>query len=998
MRSLGCAFVAAFLLIANGFADDYFVSKSGNDQSNGRSGQRAFATVGKGLSVLKPGDTLTVLPGEYFEANRVRLSGTKESPITIRAKSPGTALLRGDVDATGFERVPNTLYTWACPFEREVEGVAERDTAAMYAFVPSAVEVEDVRGSCYYDRDAKKLYAHTSDSASPADHAIVVSVTNGFGILIEKPRGQKRATDVVIDGLAFSGYMNREVATRPGGLTRWGLYIVEAERCTIRNCTAFLNGGGIGLVRPIDCVIENCHAFGNFSTFSASGGNIISWTPAKNTAMRNNVVHTTLANGIRYYGGGTENCVMEGNLAFNCGYGEIWIKGGPNATAKMTRNVSLGSLHGGNVAPENVKHNIYRHGAGSEKWDATNVNLGKLRRFDMGANFADPAYHDYRLQSDSVLRGKGPDGTDPGPFPYREEVFFVGPKGDDANKGTSVRQAWRTLVHALKMVKPQSTVYVLAGTYAVDAEEVFAAERQKRLMVRPRGTGRVLLGEGVPLQATDRRDKTPRPERCPDGFQPLLLNSTWTYFGPRIGERVQVPLRIEHARVHSVSATTANIEWWTPTAEAKTILEWGPTPDCGEKIENVFDGSIFHTVSLTGLDPNKQYYCRVKAKSPVWEFHTHPDLARLEKEKTRATAEAETLSFRTLASDPPPKTYHVSITGNDRNDGLSAAGAWHTIRHAAANVLAGDTVWIHGGTYEEHVPVRATGDQGKPVTFRAAPGEKVWMDGSGQKRNCAFRIAFKHHVALDGLYLHNFRMKPYNSSGTSGAIHVVQGSDNTVRRCFYDGRAKTYMPYFILANDSRKLTVENSVAINGWNGASFWRCPSLTIRNCVFYNGLIRNLTLFNAADQKVTLSHNLICDNIPQKTGNALVQVWHLEAYRGDHNAYFLRPKEEERNVLGFIRVEGKKNPGKLTLSELRDRTGQGQHSIIAIPGIKVVREMRRKYEKRADYERLEMHREGGKILPLDFEDFMTDPNGPCARASDGKPIGLDPSVFAVP
>ena len=80
-------------------ADEYFVARRGSDTASGDSVSTAFLTVGKGLSVLKPGDTLTVMPGEYFESNSVRLAGRPDAPITIRAWRPGTVLLRGDVDA-----------------------------------------------------------------------------------------------------------------------------------------------------------------------------------------------------------------------------------------------------------------------------------------------------------------------------------------------------------------------------------------------------------------------------------------------------------------------------------------------------------------------------------------------------------------------------------------------------------------------------------------------------------------------------------------------------------------------------------------------------------------------------------------------------------------------------------------------------------------------------------------------------------------------------------
>jgi hypothetical protein len=338
---------------------------------------------------------------------------------------------------------------------------------------------------------------------------------------------------------------------------------------------------------------------------------------------------------------------------------------------------------------------------------------------------------------------------------------------------------------------------------------------------------------------------------------------------------------------------------------------------------------------------------------------------------------------------------HVAVTGDDGRDGLTPATAWRTVRSAACRARPGDTVVVHGGTYEEYAPVRVTGDEGRPITFRCAPGETVWFEGSGQKRPTAFRLAFKHHVHLDGFYFRHFRSKSYATAASAGVVHVVAGSSNVARRCFYDGRTITYMPYFVLASDSRSLTLENCVVIEGWNCVSVERCPDLLVRHCVFYNGLIRNLMLFNDAGQKATLSHNLICDNIPEKRGNSLIELWHLESHRGDHNAFFLRPEAGERRVIGYVRVKGEKDAGALTLAEVQKATGQEGNSLLANPGIPVVKEMARSYKAAADHARIELRREGDKIAPLDFKDFFADPNGPSARAADGRPIGLDPAAF---
>jgi len=1114
------ALLSAVLLAGSAYGAERFVSPRGDDKADGLSLATAQRTVGKGAAALKAGDTLTILPGEYFESLSLKISGEKDAPITIRAQRPGTVLLRGDADLGAFEPAPGLRYTWSTPFDREVEGVGERDTGKMYAFVPSPEETQDTRASCFYDSAAKRLYVHTSDSLPPDRHALVACLTNGFGMLFTTASGQKTVHDIVVDGLAFSGYVTRDIATLPGGNTRWGLYFVEAERCVIRRCTAFLNGGGIAFVRPRDCLIEDCVGFGNFSTYSSSGGNIISWTPASNTIMRRNLVHSTISNGIRFYGDGAKDCLLESNIAYDCGYGEIWIKGGDNTTSRIERNVSLGPIHNvGSSKPDNARWNLCEYASDLAE-DGSNIFLNKMRRLDRNANFASPDHYDFRLQSDSELRGKGPGGADPGPFPYKDEVFFVSPQGDDSAKGTSVKQAWKTLARACREAGPGRTVYVMPGKYAEALAPARSGEEGKPIVFRgrgrdvtiapPAGKGEALVLAGLShvrvedmeLGDVDAKRSTAcrlerlsvrslvsaegssglsvrncalasavlrdakmaevsgcvfvaaaKPGAVPFDLDAASLAELWSdrnafaqagplarvggaehkdlaawrkatglderslaspvgglpalagrgplasAIGPGQPRKVQAPARIENLAVLSVTATTANIEWWTPNAEATTTLEWGLTEKCENKIENIFDGEVFHTASLTGLKPGTKYYYRVSATTPVWEFHSNEELAELERVKTRQVQRTEVASLTTLAADSPARTFHVSLKGDDGRDGLSPATAWKTLRHAAAAVVAGDTVLVHGGKYEENVPVRATGDKERPVTFRAAPNEKVWMEGSGQKRNQAFRVAFKSHVILDGFYFRDFRSKPYNSASEGGAVCVISGSDITVRRCFYDGRARTYMPYFILASDTSRFLMENCVVVMGWNNISIWRSPDLTLRNNVFYNGQIRALCLYNMENQPVTLSHNLICDNIPQKFGNPLVMVGHMGGYRSDNNCYFSRGTDKTRKVAHFVRDKtGEVVRKEALLAEVQQLTGQDKNSFFANPGIPLVKEMKLKYDDPKEYETLELRREGGREhpLPMDFEDFFADPKGPCGKASDGKPIGLDPAAFA--
>lgn len=76
------------------------------------------------------------------------------------------------------------------------------------------------------------------------------------------------------------------------------------------------------------------------------------------------------------------------------------------------------------------------------------------------------------------------------------------------------------------------------------------------------------------------------------------------------------------------------------------------------------------------------------------------------------------------------KEYHVSVNGNDTNNG-SKAHPFKTIMAAAGVALPGDTITVHAGVYREQItPPRGGNSDQQRIVYRAAKGEKVIVKGS----------------------------------------------------------------------------------------------------------------------------------------------------------------------------------------------------------------------------------------------------------------------------
>lgn len=75
------------------WASWYFVSPSGDDNASGLSPQKAHKTINKTLAKMYPGDTLYLLPGEYYQTIVTQVSGTAKQPIHVMGTK--SAIIRG---------------------------------------------------------------------------------------------------------------------------------------------------------------------------------------------------------------------------------------------------------------------------------------------------------------------------------------------------------------------------------------------------------------------------------------------------------------------------------------------------------------------------------------------------------------------------------------------------------------------------------------------------------------------------------------------------------------------------------------------------------------------------------------------------------------------------------------------------------------------------------------------------------------------------------------
>jgi hypothetical protein len=123
-------------------------------------------------------------------------------------------------------------------------------------------------------------------------------------------------------------------------------------------------------------------------------------------------------------------------------------------------------------------------------------------------------------------------------------------------------------------------------------------------------------------------------------------------------------------------------------------------------------------------------------------------------------------------------TYYVSTTGNDSNNGTSTGTPYKTITKAVSVAVAGDIIYVRGGTYvlTSTISISKSGGEGNPISLMSYPGDKQpLLDYSTQ----AFG---SKGISLSGnyWYIKGIRIKGAGDNGI-----YISGSYNKIEFCSF---------------------------------------------------------------------------------------------------------------------------------------------------------------------------------------------------------------------
>ncbi len=457
----------------------------------------------------------------------------------------------------------------------------------------------------------------------------------------------------------------------------------------------------------------------------------------------------------------------------------------------------------------------------------------------------------------------------------------------------------------------------------------------------------------------------------------------------------------------------ASIGWWYPGMTTRTILHFREKGKNWRAYYDYTTDNDFHTVTVPGLTPGTGYEYRLQLQPRMGYQIVNRYLPPLPKGKNpkrrpkpKVIAVGTPVKSFTQPEDRPARSWHVSAkNGSDLNDG-SAEKPFLSIFRAAAATLPGDEVVVHGGVYRESVTIPCGGLPDKPIVYRAAPNEMVWMDGY-RRRFCRGFVMFgKNHLKFDGFH---FRLYGTKYPNTSGCVMVGNGKGVEVTRCFHDGRGRGYSPPLLTCRVGEDITLRNSVAISGMSQVTLVNVKSAVMENNVFVLPSIYAAAVHGSPEKSIRFNHNIVTDSIRAKTFQSLLYLSRLNCLEENDNAYYTRFPRDLRWIVGYSARWKEKNWSwtPLTLDEYYRKTGKDGGSFFTNPKFPILNlwQWKDAAERERDQaggnpfgikvnnQEYSRHPEDmSKFLYRDFQDCFPRPK---LTGKDGKVIGLDPEQF---
>lgn len=268
---------------------------------------------------------------------------------------------------------------------------------------------------------------------------------------------------------------------------------------------------------------------------------------------------------------------------------------------------------------------------------------------------------------------------------------------------------------------------------------------------------------------------------------------------PVVNVEVDNPPQIKVEAPRSTQQTSTHIVWVTDEPTTGQV-EYGTTDSYGQSTTEVSDLTYYHDHEITGLLPNTTY---------------HYQISSLDNHDNEVTSGDQTF---TTITDASGNEWHVTTDGTAGGDG-SESDPWDLATALAGpdEVQPGDTIWVHGGTYDCPCTSSLSGSVNAPIIVRNYNDERAIIDGGNSNDSV---------VTVNGQYAWFWGLEVINSDTTRT---IGEAGSNPVSLTRGIG-------FYIYGIGTRFI---NNIVHDTSEGFGFWT-PSTNSElygNIVYYNG-----------------------------------------------------------------------------------------------------------------------------------------------------------------
>jgi len=501
------------------WAASYYVSPSGNDSNVGTSTSAPFRTIQRSLNSVRPGDTVNIMAGTYYEGLVLMTSGTRTARITLKNYAGASVTVNsGNQRAIRLNAVIG-YYT--------IDGIT-----FISNYVGNYVGNSDYSIDLGVGGPGWWGYGYPVDSAAAVDDD-----SNGHnGFIVQNC--------TITGSIGFQGHNNivRNCKLNGNNAFKNGIFdftVVSHKNLYTQNTITRYRDRGVW---SMSNTYEITVSYNDISHWGAGANPAAidfdgAWLPVYNSVIANNVIHDGDGNnsmGMQFENG--MNCICENNTIYNVLHGMTIINytkdgqgtygfGIHNFQVQDPNNLILGKIPyvTNNVLRNNIVYNASLTGA------LVNMSWGNYvynNTFDVPGSWG------------AILLANGGTSTGSANTTVTNNIITNSSRGLVLESGSSLRSATNNLFYANssngtmgsaaqtgdpKFTNRSGRIYTLAsGSAAIDKGATVSS-----VTVDAAGNARP-QGSAYDIGAYEFVSATPTPTPSPTPTDPIIPHSGWT--------------------------------------------------------------------------------------------------------------------------------------------------------------------------------------------------------------------------------------------------------------------------------------------------------------------------------------------------------------------------------------------------------------------------------------------------------------------------------------